>query len=53
MKPKQGTKSELKCFSFKHVKNFPTELGRLVELESHETHSFVILHFMVYIDSCW
>ena len=35
LRSEQGTKSELKCFSFKYVKNFPTLLGKLAELESH------------------
>ena len=30
----------MKCFSFKYVRNFPTQLGRFAKFETHEVLSF-------------
>ena len=49
LKLKQGTKRELKCFSFKYVKKLSYLARKVTELESH----FVILHFKVYVDNYW
>ena len=48
LEQKQGAKIELKCLSFKHVKNSPTQLEGQKNLNLIKHSRFVILHFNVY-----